>query len=784
MGRIADNVPNPAAASSDRHRDLIAAARRQYEHARLGAGPHDATHGAQLASRAAHALPTDFAPGYELGDPIHRGGQGVVYRAVQKSTGRGVAIKIMLAGPLAGEHERLRFEREVRVLAQLEHPNIVGIVDSGIASGHAYFVMDFIDGQPLDAYLDMGARRHSELVRLFIRICAAVNAAHLRGVIHRDLKPSNIRVDAAGQPHILDFGLAKLVAPTPQDGSSDVTMTGQFVGSLPWASPEQAAGHPDQVDIRSDVYSLGVMLYQLLTGEFPYAVTGGLPEVLGRIEKAAPQRPRALNRRIDAELETIVLKCLAKEPNRRYQSAGELARDLEHYLAGEPLEAKRDSSLYVLRKTLGRHKLATVAGLVFVAFACASAIAMTILYRGQVRERDRAVAARDAARREADKARAIDEFLQSMLAAPDPVEAGRDVKVADVLNRAAQTLDGAFPNQPEVEAALRVTLGRTYSSLGLYPQAVEQLKAAAHLRRETLGSAAGETLEAMSDLASVLWMQGDLSQAEVLMRTVLDARRRAFGSDDPATLEALDGLGAILKSRGQNDEAIAIGREVLAAFERRLGTDDFATVQAAANLAFRLDGHGDHGEAEPLYRQALDGLRRLGHGDEPDTITVVANLANLLCTTGKLDEAEALAGDALEARQRLLPPGHPLIGDALQLEGRIAMARGDYPRAEELFRGAVAIHRASLPPDSWRTAITLRDLGTCLTRLARFDDAETQLLAAHAVFGTTSAGQLPQKTAVADALVALYEAWGRPDEAARWRAAPATSDPADAVTTR
>jgi serine/threonine protein kinase/Flp pilus assembly protein TadD len=763
MHRPSENPLISASGSSDRHRDLIAAARQQYDRT----GPPAPAR--QAAPPGDQAIPADFAPGYELRGRIHRGGQGAVYRAVQKSTGRCVAIKILHAGPLAGEHERLRFKREVQVLAQLEHPNIVGIVDSGISSGHAYFVMDYIDGEALGAHPGPDEGICRETADLFLRICTAVSEAHLRGIIHRDLKPSNVLVDAEGQPHILDFGLAKLVGSVPHEGSCDVTMTGQFVGTLPWASPEQAAGRPEQVDIRTDVYSLGVMMYQVLTGEFPYPLSGSLPEALRRIEQAAPIRPRAVNPRIDAEIETIVLKCLAKEPGRRYQSAGELARDLRHYLDDEPLEAKRDSSFYVLRKTLGRHKLATAATLALILLACSSAVAMTVLYRGKVREHDRAIDARDAARRETDKARAIDEFLQNMLAAPDPVAKGRDVKVVDLLSHAALELSGAFPDQPDVEAAVRVTLGRTYSALGLYPEAVEQFDRALELRRRTPGLVAPETLTVMYDLAAVLWMQGELAEAEALMRELLDGRRRVLGDDDPATLEALDGLGAILKSQGKTEESIAIGREVLAGLESCLGPDDALTIQAVANLAFRLDGHGDYAEAEPLLRRAIAGLQRLGRGDEPDTITVMANLANLLGKTGRLEEAEMLAVEVCSARQRLLPPGHALLGDSRQIQGRIAMARQDYAQAEGLFREALAVHRAALPEGSWRTAITQCDLGKCLSRLERYAEAETELLGAYSTLSTPKGEHLPQRRVIAEALAALYEAMGRSEEAADWR---------------
>ncbi len=304
----------------------------------------------------------DSIPGYSIIREIHRGGQGVVYQAVQQHTRRKVAIKVMREGPFADRREKARFEREVEILGQLNHPNIVGVHDSGLAHGSFYFVMDYISGQPLDVWMSSRERSIEETLRLFTKICEAVNAAHLRGVIHRDLKPGNIRIDAEGEPHVLDFGLAK----TAGAGEVSVmTVTGQFMGSLPWASPEQAEAIPGKVDVRTDVYSLGVILYQMLTGKFPYDVVGNMRDVLDRIIKIEPARPSTIRKQINDEVETIVLKCLSKERERRYQSAGELARDIGHYLAGEPIEAKRDSALYVLKKNLRRYKLpvAVAAGL-------------------------------------------------------------------------------------------------------------------------------------------------------------------------------------------------------------------------------------------------------------------------------------------------------------------------------------------------------------------------------------------------------------------------------------
>ena len=274
----------------------------------------------------------------------------------------------MKEGPFAGPADIARFKREVQVLAQLQHPNIVTIHASGRAAGCFYFVMDYIPGESLDGYMAGADLTIEATLRLFAKICEAVNAAHLHGVIHRDLKPRNIRIDPSGQPHVLDFGLAKVAgAEVSEDGRPMlVSMTGQVLGSLPYMSPEQAEGQPSKIDVRTDVYSLGVILYQMLTRKLPYDDSGGLHAVLDRIIKTEPARPSTVRKEIDDEVDTIVLKCLAKGRDQRYQSAGELAREINHYLAGEPIEAKRDSGWYVLRKTILRKKVPLAVVTVFL----------------------------------------------------------------------------------------------------------------------------------------------------------------------------------------------------------------------------------------------------------------------------------------------------------------------------------------------------------------------------------------------------------------------------------
>jgi eukaryotic-like serine/threonine-protein kinase len=343
------------------------------------AGPPPPTQSAQLP--APGATPPEIA-GYEILQKIGQGGQGLVFRALQKSTKREVALKVLREGVYASAASRRRFEREIELAAGLSHPHIVTIFDSGVApDGRPYFVMDYVPGLRLDRYSPAEAQIPGDRLTLFIKICQAVNFAHQRGVLHRDLKPSNILVDGRGEPHILDFGLARHIA---IDEAHPVTITGQVGGTLPYLSPEQARGLPDALDVRSDVYALGVMLYELLAGVYPYPVTGDTLQVLRHIAETPPDRLRPRHGEVDDELETIVLKTLAKERERRYQTAGDLARDLDRYLAHEPIEAKRDSHLYMLRKTLRRYRVAAGVVVAFLVLIAAATVALGVMYSRQL----------------------------------------------------------------------------------------------------------------------------------------------------------------------------------------------------------------------------------------------------------------------------------------------------------------------------------------------------------------------------------------------------------------
>jgi len=407
------------------------------------------------AERAGSPLAIEI-PGYEIKRELHRGGQGVILLARQRSTKRDVAIKVMKRGPFATSADRARFDREIETLSRLEHPNIVTIHDAGAASGFQYFVMDYIDGRPLDEACTgahdcekpHGAGAGGALrgrLELFVKVCGAVHAAHLRGVIHRDLKPGNILVDQAGEPHILDFGLAKAMATS---GEAAMTETGQFVGSLLWASPEQIAGAAGQLDLRTDVYALGVVLYQLLTGVVPICAGESLRETLDSILLRTPPRPSQVAKGaggagIDSDLDTIVLKCLAKDRELRYQSAGDIARDLRRYLAGEPIEAKRDSTLYVLRKSIRRYHRRVIAVGVVCALLAMLAAVMFALYRQSTAMKRQAVRS----------AESLAELL-----AQSHIEQGRAAASAGNVQLAEQLLWDELLTRREPGAADRFTL--------------------------------------------------------------------------------------------------------------------------------------------------------------------------------------------------------------------------------------------------------------------------------------------------------------------------------------
>lgn len=663
-------------------------------------------------------------PGYDIQDEIHRGGQGVVYRAVQKSTKRDVAIKVLREGPFSGPSEQARFQREVEILASLNHPDIIAIHDSGNVDGHHYFVMDYVAGSALDTFVDdqrasePKSRRYvpgsniREILQLFHSICQAVNAAHLRGVIHRDIKPSNIRVDQFGRPHVLDFGLAKLSDDQAVGGpSSEVSFAGQFIGSLPWCSPEQAEGRPEKVDMRSDVYSLGTVLYRILTGTLPYRVTGTSREVLDHILGEPPVDPRRHNSAIDEEVATITLKCLDKVPERRYQTAGQVASDVQRYLDGEAIEAKRDSGLYVLRKTLRRYRVQTGVAAGFVFLIASSAIALGILYRK--------------AQSEARKAEITTSFLRDTLAAADPnTSQGREVTVREILDKAASRVDEQLTQEPQVAVAMHNTVGQTYLSLGHAKEAERSYRAGFDLAVRALGVEHPDTLAVQNGLATAFEDQSRYEEAESLFRECLDIARRAQGPDSSFAIDVLHNLANLQRKRSKHAEAQVLLEEALERSRRILGEENSSTLITRKILAAIRQEMGQVEVAEAEYRAILEIQRRVLGNRSPLTLGTMNYLAMLLKARGKLDEAAPVYDELVRLTREVLGPDHPDTLRNMNSYGRLLQAQGRLAEAETTLRETLDAMNRKLGPDHFDTIVTTNNLSVLLSEQGRVAEAE------------------------------------------------------------
>jgi len=586
--------------------------------------------------------------GYRILGPLGQGGMGTVWRAVQQSTRREVALKILGWGVLGSQKNRRRFEREVELASRLEHPHIARVYDSGLYEGLYYYAMELIEGLPLDEFAEKHGLDQRQTLELVRKVCRAVQYAHQRGVIHRDLKPSNILVTEDGQPHVLDFGLAK--GNLEGEATLTISVGGDVLGTPAYMSPEQAAGKVDRVDTRSDVYSLGVILYRLLTGEPPHDLTGDRREVLRRIAEEEPRRPREVAKDLDRELEALLLKALAHDPDGRYASAGDLADDIDRYLAGEPLSAKAPTMGYFLYKRLRKHRVrvAVAAGVL------AALTGMAVLAYVRIAQ------ARDEARQEAAKARTVTDFFNETLTPGDQAEAdGREVTVLAVLNKAAGQIEAKFSGQPLLEAEIRQCLGIRYMALKDYDAAHQQLSAAVELWQRHLGKDHPSTLAAKYGLANALRFQGEPAEAEQLHREVLQDRERVLGKDSLETLRSMDDLAKTLADQEKYADAEALQRHVLKAAQRVLGKENPDTLVFAKDLANTLWDRGQHDAAEALYREVVQTRQRvLGEG-HPDTISSMQDLASALWDQGKYREGLAWYVRTAKTCERALGAGHP-----------------------------------------------------------------------------------------------------------------------------
>jgi tetratricopeptide (TPR) repeat protein len=611
------------------------------------------------------------------------------------------------------------------VAASLRHPNIVRVFDSGVTqTGFAYLVMEFVEGSSLGEQRSLDGTISSvglrEKAALFAKVCEAVSYAHQRGVIHRDLKPGNIRVDAAGEPRVLDFGLAKVTS--AEAVSLGVSSTGQFLGSLPWASPEQVDGNSQAVDVRSDVYSLGVMFYQLLSGRLPYKTDGGLSGAITAI-RATPPAPLSDVPEVDLDLSTIVFKCLSKEPERRYQSAGELAADIRSWLDGLPIAARRDSAWYTLRTTAKRYRNAAWIGGVF-------ALLVSAMLVQSVRERRFAERERDIARRELEKSHAVSDFVEAMLSSPDPSVTGRDVKVIDVLDDAVRSIDLTLNRQPASEAAVRRTVGVSLLSLGLHERALEQARLSEAIAAREEGPESDAALLARETIAQSLDQMGKAEEALVLMRSVAASRHRLFGDDHDSTIRVDGKLGTTLDAVSKLEEAEAIKRSVLERYTRLKGPEARATIGAMNDLATCLVIRGKTVEGVPLMEESVSLYRKVVGPERAETISAITNLASAYKRVSKPDKAGELLGELYGLAPRVFGPEHPQTLIVANNWADWLMNQNRLDEAEPIFADVIEIRTRTLSADHPMTLGTMTNLASVYERQGKFDKAEPLIRAA------------------------------------------------------
>ncbi len=708
-----------------------------------------------------------FAGRYTLRQKLGEGGMGEVWVADQTDpVRRTVALKVVRPG-LDSARLIARFEQERQLLALMDHPNIARVFDAGLSDepgGHGvpFIVMEYIPGAPITEYCDAAKLTARERLELFVPVCRAVQHAHLKGVIHRDLKPSNVLValyDGRPVPKVIDFGVAKATGPRLTEDSVH-TAAGTLVGTLEYMSPEQAELNNPDIDTRTDVYSLGVLLYELLSGRPPFTrrEMDGRPllEMLQVIRGQEPTKPSAklstaeglravaenrgtdparLVRTVRGELDWIALKCLEKDRSRRYESAGGLARDIERFLTDDVVEARPPSAVYRLRKIIRRHRgrVAAAAG-VFLALA-AGVVGTSLGLVEARRQRDAADEQRDRANDEAAVAREVNDLLTAaLLRNADPLARSRaghapdpDLKVRTLLDEAAARLDGRFEGRPKVEAAIRLTVGKAYCELGLYPQAVRHLERALALTRQTSPLATDECVEAGTALATAYRRAGQYPAAERLNREHLEAIEPVLGPDHPHVLTFCYNLGLVCLDLNQADEAERQLTRALLGRERVFGADSFAAAEVCNALAGVFIRREDVARALEFRSRALVVYRRELSDDSPATLIVSSNVANCLGRLGRHAEARDEFVRLVAKARLILGPTHV---DTLNYTNGLAycyLDLNEYALAESHWRQAADAARTRLPEGHPDTILYVYNLGCLYEDLGRYADAEREL---------------------------------------------------------
>lgn len=710
--------------------------------------------GAPPKAPVVHSWPSGEKPGDRIGNYkilqlIGEGGCGSVFMAEQEQpVRRRVALKVIKLG-MDTKNVIARFEAERQALALMDHPNIAKVFDAGAtATGRPFFVMELVRGAKITDYCDQNNLPTNERLKLFQAVCQAIQHAHQKGVIHRDIKPSNILVtqqDGVPVPKVIDFGIAKATGQRLTDKTL-FTEFHQFIGTPAYMSPEQAEISGQDIDTRSDIYSLGVLLYELLTSRTPFdpseLLQVGFDAMRRTIREVEPQRPSTrLSTMQDADLTTIarqrqaatqklihlirgdldwiVMKSLEKNRSRRYETASSFAGDIEHFLNDEPVVARPPTALYRLQKFVRRNQVAcSASAAVAIATVAGLAVSTGLFFREQ--------AARREADREAQRSKQVAHFLEDMLKGVGPgVALGRDTALLrEILDKTLTRVTIDLEDQPEVQAELCNTIGEVYRALGQSGKAEQLHRSARSLLNLTREAKHRDVAVSLNDLALVLRDQGKLPEAEALQREALALRRKLHGAEHAEVAESLNNLALVLRSEGRLVEAEKLHREALAMDHKLFGHEHLAVATALNNLALTLDAAGKPADAEPHLRESIAVQKELLGDDQPGLAITMDNLAFVLREQGKLDEADNLARQSLTMQQQIFGPEHPSVATAIHNLGLILAAQGKADEAAKLLREALAQRRKLLGKEHPELAASLHHLAVLLRDAKRLEEAE------------------------------------------------------------